>query len=277
MEAQSVQASRYSGCGNDFLIFDNTHSFFPLDDHATIRKLCLSFKKPVDGLILVTPSKRADFSMCFYNRDGSRAAMCGNGVRALARFVQDKLSYTKKGCTIEIEGRIIETQNNGDTICVDMGKVVEKGWNLEFQFEGHLWIFHSLNSGVPHIVTFTSEVDHIDVEKIGTYFRHHEFFAPEGTNVNFVDPVKMTIRTFERGVEGETEACGTGAVAAAWALHVLHHVHLPIRLQVRSREFLEVQLASGHALLSGPASWQHDVILSFDPEKKSFSNPSNAA
>jgi diaminopimelate epimerase len=276
MATRSILSSLYTGCGNDFLIIDNSTPFFPLEDRSAIQQLCCSLKQPVDGLIIVAPSKRADFLMRFFNRDGSHASMCGNGVRALARFVRDKLAFTKAACKIEIEGRIIETQNSGETICVNMGKVHEKGWNLEFQFEDHLWIFHYLDSGVPHIVTFTSEVEHVDVAKVGAYFRHHDFFAPFGVNVNFVDPVKMTIRTFERGVEAETGACGTGAVASAWALHALHHVRLPIRFQVRSGQTLEVNISGDNAFLSGGASWLADVLLSFDSEKKSFSLSAHA-
>src|SRR5258708_881670 len=115
-----------------------------------------------------------------------------------------------------------------------MGKIEELGWHIILPDpiqENKNWTLHFLNSGVPHLVTFIDDIDALNILEIGSYFRNHEKFAPHGANVNFIDINSFKIRTFERGVEAETLACGTGATASAYAMHKIYNIKMPIKLQ----------------------------------------------
>lgn len=254
--------SHYSGCGNDFLIFDNRSHWFPRENASLIQSLCRQAK--VDGLIAVSTSPSTDFSMQFFNNDGKPAGMCGNGARALFRYLIEKLKITKSKVSIDVYGREIYLESVGDNVRVDMGSVQEFDWKIPLQHDDKTWTWSHLDTGVPHIVTFLENVEHVDVATIGAYFRSHPQFQPQGTNVNFVDPKRLRIRTFERGVEAETLACGTGATATGIALHKLYGMPWPITLQVQSGEKLEIDYKDGHAFLTGPANWICDGKLRTD-------------
>jgi diaminopimelate epimerase len=253
--------SHYSGCGNDFLILDDRTEWFPLNP-TLIQDLCRQADLP-DGFILLQTSKKADFKMRFFNNDGSEAAMCGNGIRSLMQFLKQKLHIPESTCTIETMHRTLDLTFVGTKIAVSMGEVIELGRNITLSFDNKEWVFHFFNSGVPHIVTFIEDIETLDVERIGAYFRNHERFGKEGTNVNFVDPNRLQIRTFERGVEGETLACGTGATASAYALFHIHQHPFPLSLQVRSQEFLDFDFvkpehSKSTLKMTGGADWIKD-------------------
>jgi len=256
----TITASCYSGCGNDFLIIDDREQWFPEHDAVFISKLCKEYGN-VDGCILARRSYLADYQMLYFNNDGRSAAMCGNGVRSFMKYLKEKLHFPKEKCSIEIGTRLLQVALVGPDVRVEMGRVQELGWNIQLPFDECLWTLHYLNSGVPHLVTIVDDVAVIPVEKIGAYFRHHPQFQPAGANVNFIEMGTNKIRTFERGVEAETLACGTGVTATAWALHKLHLVPLPIRLQVRSQEWLEIDIKNDIAIMTGPATWIQDYDL----------------
>jgi diaminopimelate epimerase len=264
--------SHYSGCGNDFILIDDRKKWFCEENTSLISELCIQ-KAKVDGLILVQSSTSAHFKMKFFNNDGHEASMCGNGIRSLMRFLKEKLSFPHAKCSIETKNRILELECIGSLIRVEMGTIQELGWNIQLADpteKNTNWTFHLLDSGVPHLVTFVPDVDVIDVAKIGSYFRHHPQFQPHGANVNFVAIDARKIRTFERGVEGETLACGTGATAAAYAMHKLYATPSPIALQVRSRDFLEIDIQNTDVHMTGPATWIRDAHLSLSEDKKHF-------
>lgn len=249
-----IVASHYSGCGNNFLIIDDRLELFPKNDAELISELCL--QADVDGLILVQNSSIASFRMRFFNNDGTEASMCGNGIRCMMRFIVDKIDSKTRSCHIETQKGQLLVKMKGDLVEVEMGKVEEIDWNLMLDYEGEERVMHHLNTGVPHLVTFVDDVNSIDVENVGSYFRHLK-----NANVNFVDKVRGEIRTFERGVEGETLACGTGATAAAYALHKLYDFSSPITLKVRSQALLEISIENNFAHLTGPATWIGDITL----------------
>ena len=264
--------SHYSGCGNDFIVIDDRKKWFCEQNSSLISEICLQSAK-VDGLILVQSSTSAHFKMKFFNNDGHEASMCGNGIRALMRFLKEKLYFPHTKCSIETKNRILALECIGDLIRVEMGKIQELGWNILLQDPADKnthWTFHLLDSGVPHLVTFVPDVDAIDVAKVGSYFRHHPQFQPYGANVNFVAIEARKIRTFERGVEGETLACGTGATAAAYAMHKLYATQTPIALQVRSGDFLGLDIRDDGVGMTGPATWIRDALFSFTEDKKHF-------
>ena len=259
-----LKCSHYSGCGNDFLIFDDRQEWFPqgTNGEQLIRTLC--DQAAVDGCILLRTAEIAHFQMQFYNRDGTSAAMCGNGVRAFMRYLIEKQGWNQENCSIQINQRLLHVETVGTDIRVEMGNIIELGWNIPLEYEGKVWQLHHLNSGVPHLVIFVDDLESIDIAKIGAFFRYHPKFQPDGANVNFVDKQNYKIRTFERGVEAETLACGTGVTASAIALHKIEKIEFPIRLQVRSLQFLEIDCQNGKITMTGPANFVRDGFINFD-------------
>lgn len=258
-----ISFSHYSGCGNDFILIDDRSEWFCKENAGLISELCQQ-KAKVDGLILVQSSLLADFKMKFFNNDGSEASMCGNGIRTMARFIKEKLHFPHSKISIETKNRILTLEYIGELIRVEMGPIQELAWNIILSGPNEKntsWTFHLLDSGVPHLVTFVEDVETIDVMKLGSYFRHHLRFQPHGANVNFVELSTCKIRTFERGVEGETLACGTGSTAAAYAMYKLYKVPSPISMQVRSQDFLQIDIKDKGAYMTGGAKWIRDVHM----------------
>ncbi len=172
-----------------------------------------------DGLIFIEDSQKADFSWRFYNGDGSAAEMCGNGARCAARFAYAKGIADKK-MSFETVAGIIEAEilDDGDEVSLLMTSPFDFRTGLEVELGGSKTSLSFMNSGVPHAVLFMDEGAEIPVKEWGNEVRFHELFQPAGTNVNFVQALAeggIRVRTYERGVEDETMACGTGAVAAA--------------------------------------------------------------
>jgi len=261
MTSEKTLLSYYSGCGNSFCIIDNRENVLPKEKEQ-ISKLC-HLERGVDGLIYIGKSQKADFSMLFFNNDGSPAAMCGNGIRCCAKYVIDKLHFPHNVITIEIGGRILEVKKQNNLFEVDMGQIVELKKPITLAYEGKTYTVYLVNSGVEHAVIFLPDIEKVDVVKMGAFFRHHPNFSPHGANVNFVDPKKLTIRTYERGVEAETLACGTGCVAAAYLLSKYYRLPSPITLTVRSQESLQVTIAQDCATLLGPAVWHEDKEITY--------------
>ncbi len=250
---KTLPFSIYSGCGNTFVLVDNRSEGFsrePTEIQA------LSSENNCDGLILLERSHRADVKMRIYNCDGSEAEMCGNGIRCLLKFMVD-LGFGKKGYTIETMHDFLRTSFVGEEIQVDMGK--PKIHSLHIPLEGET--LHFLDTGIPHAVLFTTSLDAVDVEQLGPLFRHHPYFGPAGTNVTFVEIVsenELRFATYERGVEGETSACGTGATAAALAAHLVHHMESPLSVRTRLGEQLTIHFEPAppsfkRVTMTGPA------------------------
>lgn len=258
-----VPFSKYSGCGNDFIIFDNRIPFFYLDT-IDIQKLCNRQRGiGADGLILLEKSSRAAYKMRIFNSDGSEAEMCGNGLRCLLKFMRQK-GLKKKQYTIETMHLIQEAAwENGD-ILIKAPFPIQPCQDVMIAIDNSNLLFHYLDTGVPHAVHFLEQKDKladIPLEKIAPTIRHHSFFGPRGTNVNFVKIMsanRMEIRTYERGVEQETLACGTGAMAAALASAHQYQISSPITLCPASGEdlvvsFLKESNQFSNVCLKGPA------------------------
>lgn len=232
---------KYAGCGNDFVFFDNRTNQFPWQQKQMIQRLChRQFGIGADGVILLESSQHADLRMRIFNADGSEAEMCGNGLRCLIKFARD-LGLKQEDYLIETMRRPLRASYRDDRIFVEMGSPLEVKWHLSLSGSPHL--IHFLNTGVPHAILFTDLLDAVDIHQLGPQIRYHEFFAPAGTNVNFVQPLSdhtLAIRTYERGVEKETLACGTGATAAALAASYLKQLKSPIQVFTQSKESLEI-------------------------------------
>jgi diaminopimelate epimerase len=203
---------KYHGNGNDFIIIDNRRNNFPLNDHKLIRALCdRNFGIGADGLMLLDEIAGFDFRMIYYNSDGVEGSMCGNGGRCIVRFAK-KLGIIKKTASFSgIDGPHEAGIDEKGLVHLKMQDV--KG----FDKDGTAYI---LNTGSPHYILYCDNIDSIDVKRDGRKIRNNSKYAEKGINVNFVQltGTGLRIRTYERGVENETFACGTGSVAAALSL-----------------------------------------------------------
>lgn len=235
--------AKYVGCGNDFVIFDNRKDLFPHHNSTLIQALChRQWGIGADGLILLECSKQADFRMRIFNADGHEAEMCGNGIRCLMKFLQS-LGITHTTYRIETMKKTLTLSHQGTQVCVEMGNPSEIRWNIPLPFKQDLHAAHFLETGVPHVVIFVSNLELDEWKELGPFIRHHPLFAPKGTNVNlarYISPNRIEIRTYERGVESETLACGTGATAAALATAYLYQLNGPIQVRTRSGEAIEI-------------------------------------
>ncbi|KIC72740.1 Diaminopimelate epimerase [Neochlamydia sp. EPS4] len=231
--------SKYSGCGNDFILFDNQTSKLPPLTPTLIQKLCARQKGiGADGVILLEASQKAHYKMRIFNADGSEAEMCGNGIRCLFKFIQE-CGIQEKWLNIETLFSTLKVSSEDEDVAVQMGSPSEIRWSLNL----FPWTIHYLDTGVPHAVIFTEKLDLLDLNECGRTLRFHPLFAPRGANVNFVqidDQGILHVRTYERGVEQETLACGTGATAAALAAAKLYELKGPLTVKVRSEDFLRI-------------------------------------
>jgi len=206
-----VHFSKYHGTGNDFVMIDGRELDTSLFDTKMIRRLCdRRFGIGGDGLIIVEESKQFDFTMRYFNADGREGTMCGNGGRCITAFA-NYLGISSTKSTFEGKDGPHEASilSNGEIRL----KLVDVG-GIDHLEDGYL-----LDTGSPHFVSFVNKLEQISVEREGAEIRHQSRFGKGGVNVNFVElgPAtdEITVRTFERGVEGETWSCGTGVAAAA--------------------------------------------------------------
>lgn len=246
---------KMSGSGNDFILIDNRSGIVPHDGIAPfIKKVSArGLSVGADGLILIEPSQKADFAWRYYNADGGEAEMCGNGSRCAARFALLNGIVSSSRMRFETLAGMIDAEVNGERARVKLTPPSDLRLGLKFKLEGKDYLGHFLNTGVPHLVIPVDDVEAVDVVALGRAGRYHSLFAPKGTNVNFVSDNRsphasrlapyVQIRTYERGVEGETLACGTGAVAAALILGALKKVGSPVSLMTRGGILLNVDYA----------------------------------
>jgi diaminopimelate epimerase len=195
-----------------------------------------------DGLIFIENSEKADFKWRFFNADGSEGEMCGNGGRCAARFACLK-GIAKTALTFETIAGILSAQVDGKKVKLEMTKPHTLKLDETILIDGKKEVFSSLNTGVPHAVLFLDDIENIDIQYLGRAIRYHPHFAPAGTNANFVRLGKdseLSIRTYERGVEGETLACGTGTVASALVAAFKGFVTSPVSVMTRGGEILTV-------------------------------------
>jgi diaminopimelate epimerase len=233
-----------SGSGNDFILIDNRRDRIPRRAmKAFVRAVCRrGLSVGADGVIFIQRSTRADFRWHYYNSDGGEAEMCGNGSRCAARFALMR-KIAPKAQTFETLAGIIHAEVGKTGVTVRLPLPINLRLNVPLEIAGKSYDTHFLNTGVPHTVLFVDDVAPIDVETLGRAIRFHPAFAPAGTNANFVRidaPHRLTIRTYERGVEGETLACGTGAVAAALLASFLGKARSPVTLHTRGGPPLKV-------------------------------------
>src|ERR671931_2710942 len=238
-----LRFTKMNGAGNDFILFDNTTGDIDLDRNQ-IAHLCDRHRGiGADGILLLEkPTNRADFRMRYFNADGGEAEMCGNGARCFARFA-NKIAGTVGGISFETPAGIISAKLAGELVTLQMTEPTGLRLNVLLQIGAEKKIVHFVNSGVPHVVVPVAKISDVDVSQEGSAIRHHEAFSPKGANVNFIEKRgadKIAVRTYERGVEDETLACGTGVVASALVFGATENVNGPINVIARGGDELQV-------------------------------------
>jgi diaminopimelate epimerase len=257
-----VPFAKMSGTGNDFIIIDHRRPFLHgVDLAAFARSICTrKFSAGADGLILIEEAADADFQWQFFNADGSLAEMCGNGARCAARFAFEKKIAPARMRFLTLAG-VIEAEMIGAEVKIRLTPPSGLELDRRVQLADGPQTVHFLNTGVPHAVLFTEDNSAAPVVTRGREIRHHALFGPAGTNVNFVQVLGesgLHVRTYERGVEDETMACGTGAVASAIIAALSGSVRPPVAVTTSGGEQLTIHFRlhdkqAEEVFLQGPA------------------------
>lgn len=239
-----LEFAKMSGAGNDFIVVDDREGLVAEDAGELAKQLCRRrVSVGADGLILVVKSATNDFRMRYFNADGSEADMCGNGGRCVARFAHER---GIAGETMRFESRsgthqaTILDENHVKLVMTEPRAMMLA---TALHLGGETYEVHRINTGVPHAVIEVEGLDDYPVVEIGRAIRGHSDFGPEGTNVDFAaveDEHTVRLRTYERGVEDETLACGTGAVATAVTLAGSGRVKPPVTVMTRGGEPLDI-------------------------------------
>ena len=249
------------GAGNDFIVVDDRAETFPAHDTDWLRRIS-SRRTGVgcEGIILIQPSSEADLRMRFFNPDGAEVEMCGNGARCMARLACE-IGAAGAGMRIETVAGVLGARVLAEQVRLQM--TVPRDWRMgiELELDGESATVHHVNTGVPHAVIEIADLAACDVQRLGAALRYHEVYAPAGTNADFIcvdAQQRVHVRTYERGVEAETMACGTGLVASALVAGKLGKTASPARVVAAGGDEMEVafRLTDGGAedvTLTGPA------------------------
>ena len=278
-----ISFAKMSGTGNDFIIIDHRKPFITEADQSEFARIVCrrKFSVGADGLILIENSETADFRWQFYNPDGSRAEMCGNGARCAARFAFEKniapAAMRFETTAGDIEALVLD--GAGKSVKIRLTAPEDLRLNMPMTVGGLEQTLHFINTGVPHTVVLVNDAGEVPVAQWGREIRFHDTFQPAGTNANFVQRVSndtLMVRTYERGVESETLACGTGAVASALVIALLGQAKPPVTVITSGGEELtihfsfkgegtdrQLDLAEG-IFLQGPAHIIYEGQLGLD-------------
>ena len=248
-----IPFTKMHGAGNDFIMIDDRSLTFPLEDCAFIQRI--SARRTgvgCEGLILLQPSDVADLRMRFFNPDGHEVEMCGNGARCFARMAYELGAVSAEMC-IETMAGLVRATVLGEKVCLRLTEPSDLSLNVELGLEAET---DFVNTGVPHAIVWMDDVSAVDVDALGRSLRFHDAFAPQGTNVDFVQvnaDGTLTLRTYERGVEAETMACGTGAVAVAVLASERGRVALPVTVHCAGGYDLVIGCDQSGTTLTGGA------------------------
>jgi diaminopimelate epimerase len=262
-----IEFTKASGAGNDFVIVDDHNGGLRLNRPLLARRICSRyFGVGADGLLVLQKSQRAHFGMEYFNADGSYGGMCGNGARCIARYAFEKgiapAAMTFDALDYDYEAVVRETSVR---LTMKRPRSLRRNVMLGLR-SGEQVVGTYVDTGSPHVVLFTDTLEAAPVVEVGKEIRHMGEFLPNGTNVNFVQVNsrnRISIRTYERGVEAETLACGTGSVAAAIANVVELGGTFPTRVRVRSGEELIVDQLGGGKHLDGKMTLEGSAHLVF--------------
>ena len=254
---------KMNGAGNDFVMIDNRAGDLQLASDQIAWICDRNRGVGADGvLVLERPANGANFRMRYYNADGGEAEMCGNGARCFARYASHVAGPLEK-LSFETPAGVIGADLQGELVCLQMSEPKDLGLGIKIPLQDRALEGHFVNSGVPHVVIPVEDLENVDVRGIGSAVRHHPLFAPKGANANFMKRRgyrQISIRTYERGVEDETLACGTGVVASALVFAATEQVDGPIGVLVRGGNELTVGFDKmgdqfKNVTLTGPADF----------------------
>jgi diaminopimelate epimerase len=239
--------TKMSAAGNDFIMIDNRAAVVDETRGSELARSMCRRKLSVgaDGLILIEDSARADFKWRFFNADGSEAEMCGNGGRCAARFAY-RGGIAPASLSFETLAGIIKAEIVQDRVKLELPPASLPEVEMSLMLDGAPYTVSSITVGVPHAVLFVDDLEGCPVVTLGRQIRFHDRFKPAGTNADFVsikDSATIAVRTYERGVEDETLACGTGSVASALIAGITRGMASPLSVITRGGEILTVYFA----------------------------------
>ena len=265
--------TKMTGAGNDFIVIDDRKNKIA-SPKKLAKKLCdRRWSIGADGLILLRKSAKAAYEMLYYNADGSYGGMCGNGGRCIAHFaITNGIAHNSH--FFESVGYIYKAKKfTGNLLQLRMKNPSKIELNRSINIDGRIIPYHYIDTGAPHIIidseALDQELESLDVHRLGASLRYHKNFQPFGTNVNFIQKTgkaAVQIRTYERGVEAETLACGTGSVAAAIISSFVLQTKSPVTVKVQSKvklkiDFLKVEDKISGVCLTGPADFVFTGIV----------------
>ncbi|MBN1258107.1 MAG: diaminopimelate epimerase [Planctomycetes bacterium] len=237
-----IEFTKMSGSGNDFIVI-NAHTQEIADPASLAQRLCPRRTAiGADGILLIAPAQQADFRMRIFNSDGSESEMCGNGARCAAVFANQAGLAGKEMVFETLAGLISATLTSGGAR-VQLTDSKLPRYLPTLAFAGQVRDAFFLNTGVPHAVVPIENLEAVPVVEWGRVIRNHPEFGAIGTNVNFITLAgegAIAVRTYERGVEDETLACGTGATASALVAATLWKLSSPVKVRVHSGEILSI-------------------------------------
>ncbi len=259
--------TKMNGAGNDFIMLNNPELKLSLNTDQ-ISQLCDRHRGiGADGLIIVEPAAEGkNLRMRYYNSDGNEAEMCGNGARCFARYVDRIFALEGKPLEFQTMAGPAAAHFHGEEVRLRLSDPFDLVMDTEINVNGQRMTVHSINTGVPHAVIITDHIDDSGVIELGAAVRYHDHFKPAGTNVNFLTANSLneiSIRTYERGVENETLACGTGMVACAIIHDQITESGAPINVLVKGGDTLKVEwelegMRHENVTLTGPAEFVFD-------------------
>jgi diaminopimelate epimerase len=264
-----LRFTKMNGAGNDFVLIDNRLGDLRLVSDQIVRICDRHRGVGADGvLVLERAANGADFRMRYYNADGGEAEMCGNGARCFARYAS-RVAGPREQLSFETPAGVIGAKLEGELVRLEMSEPKDLRLGLTIPLPDRKITAHFINSGVPHVVVPVDDLEKADVRGLGSAIRRHELFAPKGANVNFLKARgerQIAIRTYERGVEDETLACGTGVVASALIFAAMKNVAGPIGVLVRGGNELQVGFDRAgdqfkNVTLTGPADFVFDGTI----------------
>ncbi len=251
------------GAGNDFIIVDDRERTFPTHDTTWLQRIAVRRTGVgCEGILLIQPSQMADFRMRFFNPDGCEVNMCGNAARCVARLAADQ-GIAGRDMQIETAAGTLSARVMDTHVGITLTEPTEWETELTLELGSGTYTLDALNTGVPHAVIIVDNVHKTDLSTLGRTIRYHSHFAPAGTNVNVVSvagPDTLQLRTYERGVEGETLACGTGVAAAALVAARKGLASSPVQVRTAGGYTLCVSFDAteqefGNVRLTGPADY----------------------
>lgn len=246
LAGKTLEFWKMNGSGNDFIVIDNRQGIVnEAEMELLVKKACRRRESVgADGVIFVVPSDRYDFKWRFFNSDGGEVEMCGNGGRCVSRFAFLK-RIAGPNLTFETSAGPVSAEVNGRRVKVLMPNPTGFTSDLDLRYHKEWQKTYFVNTGVPHVVVWVEDLSNHPVKEEGREIRNNPLFLPSGTNANFMKvagPDELEIRTYERGVEDETLACGTGAIACAITASFSGKANSPVKVRTKGGEELIIYL-----------------------------------